>query len=76
MSIFNHMNDRKRIYVEELEKILDKIEQWEFRYEQDDTPGFRDPAGKREAREEIAKCKKEFEEKKAELIQAGKSIYR
>lgn len=75
MSTINHLNDRKRIYVDELESILDQIEHWEYELETDDIPGNRDPEGKRYDREMIAKYQNEFNMLKAKMEAEGKNIY-
>ena len=76
MSQINHLNDRKRIYVEKLEKILDEIEWQEQEYESCDIPGNRDPGGKKDALEKIAMLERQFEETKNNLEKAGKPIYK
>lgn len=76
MSIINHLNERKRIYIEELEALLDKVEHWEYELETDDLPGNRDPEGKRYDREMISKYQKEFSDLKTKLELEGKSIYK
>ena len=75
MSIINHLNDRKRVYVDELESILDQIEHWEHELETDDIPGNRDPGGKRYDREMIAKYQNEFNALKAKMESEGRNIY-
>lgn len=72
----DHIYDRKIIYVDELEEILDEIEWWEQEYDDNDVPGNRDPQSKNEALAQIAKLRAKFNEEKAALEKAGKPIYR
>lgn len=76
MSMIDHLYDRKRIYIDELEEVLDKVEYWEYELETDDIPGNRDPGGKRCDREMISKYRKEFSDLKTKLEAEGKSIYK
>lgn len=72
----DHIGDRKLVYVDELEKILNEIEYWERIYEMSDIPGNRDPQDKKDATEKIGMYTKKFEEKKKQLQEDGKPIYR
>ena len=76
MSIVNHLNDRKRIYVDELESILDKIEWWEQEYDDCNVPGNRDPHGKKDALEQINLLREQFDKKKRELEEKQINIFK
>ena len=72
----DHIYDRKIIYADELEKILDEIEWWEQEYDDNNVPGNRDPERKEKARKQIEKLKLKFDKTKAAFEATGKSIYR